>query len=120
LKPNPARLDASEWLFSYGTLQDPAVQRANFGRELTGHPDRLVGYSLSLIAIRDPSVVATSGMEHHKIIEPSSKIGDEVAGTVYQLTSEELAAADRYEVSEYKRAAVTMKSGLKAWAYIRA
>jgi hypothetical protein len=26
-------------LFSYGTLRDPAVQRANFGRELAGHDD---------------------------------------------------------------------------------
>lgn len=107
---------ASEWLFSYGTLQDPAVQRANFGRELTGHPDVLAGFSLSMIAIKDPSVVATSGVAYHKIIEPSSKIEDELGGTVYQLTPEELAAADRYEVSEYTRVTVTMRSGLKAWA----
>lgn len=31
-------------LFSYGTLQDPAVQMANFGRLLEGTADQLVGY----------------------------------------------------------------------------
>ncbi|RZJ42033.1 MAG: gamma-glutamylcyclotransferase, partial [Brevundimonas sp.] len=31
-------------LFSYGTLQDPNVQQANFGRLLEGSPDRLPGY----------------------------------------------------------------------------
>jgi hypothetical protein len=33
-----------ERLFSYGTLQDEAVQRATFGRTLRGTPDRL-GYA---------------------------------------------------------------------------
>jgi hypothetical protein len=32
-------------LFSYGTLRDRAVQRANFGRELVGHDDLLPGYA---------------------------------------------------------------------------
>ena len=31
-------------LFSYGTLQDKAVQLANFGRELNGQADRMPGY----------------------------------------------------------------------------
>jgi hypothetical protein len=39
---------------------------------------------------------------------------------VFQITPQELAAADEYEVSEYKRVAVTLKSGLTAWAYVRA
>lgn len=33
-------------LFSYGTLQDKAVQLANFGRELNGQADRMPGYRL--------------------------------------------------------------------------
>ena len=110
----------TEWLFSYGTLQDPAVQRANFNRELTGHRDLLPGYRTSTIAINDPAVVATSGKAHHTIIDPSAKIEDEVAGTVFQITAQELAAADRYEVAEYKRVAVTLKSGRTAWVYVRA
>jgi hypothetical protein len=32
-------------LFSYGTLQDRAVQVANFGRLLLGRPDSLPGYT---------------------------------------------------------------------------
>jgi hypothetical protein len=32
-------LSAAVLLFSYGTLQDKAVQLANFGRELAGSPD---------------------------------------------------------------------------------
>ena len=36
--------DYSERLFSYGTLRDEAVQRANFGRTLQGSPDAAVRY----------------------------------------------------------------------------
>ena len=32
-------------LFSYGTLQDKAVQLANFGRELVGQHDDMLGYA---------------------------------------------------------------------------
>jgi acyl-CoA thioesterase FadM len=114
------RMLLTEWLFSYGTLQDPAVQRANFGRELTGHRDLLPGYEISMIAISDPAVVATSGKPNHTIIDPSSRIEDEVAGSVFQISAQELAAADRYEVAEYKRVSVRLKSGRKAWVYVRA
>ena len=113
-------LDDTVLLFSYGTLQDKAVQLANFGRELTGSADSLPGYSTSLIAIRDPAVAATSGKTHHTIAERSTNPADEVAGTVYTMTVRELAAADRYEVSEYTRIAVTLKSGKPAWVYARA
>jgi hypothetical protein len=112
--------DETVLLFSYGTLQDKAVQLANFGRELTGSVDSLPGYSTSLIAIRDPAVVATSGKTHHTIAERSANPADEVRGTVYAITAEELAAADRYEVSEYTRMPVTLKSGRQAWVYGRA
>ncbi|WP_371319933.1 gamma-glutamylcyclotransferase family protein [Variovorax sp. dw_308] len=52
---------AAEWLFSYGTLQLEPVQRATFGRLLSGQPDSLPGYRLEQVAIRDAAVVATSG-----------------------------------------------------------
>jgi hypothetical protein len=113
-------LNASVLLFSYGTLQDRAVQLANFGRELTGSSDSLPGYSTSLIAIRDLGVVATSGKTHHTIVERSGNHSDEVPGMVFRITPDELTAADRYEVSEYTRVQVTLKSGLRAWAYVRA
>ena len=35
----------------------------------------------------------------------------------FEVTAEELAAADRYEVAEYTRVEATLKSGVKAWVY---
>ena len=107
-------------LFSYGTLQDKAVQLASFGRELPGRPDAIVGYTQTLIAIDDPEVVTISGKTHHPVVQPSSNPEDEVRGTVFEVTVQELASADEYEVSEYKRALVFLRSGAQAWAYVRA
>ncbi|MDQ0702424.1 hypothetical protein QF043_001216 [Pseudomonas sp. W3I7] len=67
-----------ELLFSYGTLQDKAVQLANFGRELVGQHE--LGYAQSWVE----------------------------------------AAADAYEVSDYKRVSVALASGLTAWVYVQA
>jgi hypothetical protein len=106
-------------LFSYGTLQDKKVQIANFGRELSGAADSLPAYATSLIAIRDAGVVVTSGKTHHSIAERSKNPADEVHGMVFKITADELKAADSYEVAEYMRVQVTLKSGLQAWAYVR-
>jgi hypothetical protein len=43
-----------------------------------------------------------------------------VAGVVFEITAEELVAADRYEVAQYFRVEVTLKSGVKAWVYVGA
>jgi gamma-glutamylcyclotransferase (GGCT)/AIG2-like uncharacterized protein YtfP len=107
-------------LFSYGTLQDKNVQLASFGRELQGRVDAIPGYSQTLIAITDPQVVATSGKTHHPIVQPSANPADEVAGMVFEITAQELTAADEYEVADYKRISVTLKSGVQAWVYVRA
>ena len=107
-------------LFSYGTLQDKAVQLANFGRELNGQADRMPGYRLDWVEITDPGVLATSGKSHPPIVSPSGQANDSVAGMVFQISEDELAAADRYEVADYKRVAVTLASGLTAWVYVRA
>ncbi len=40
-----------EHLFSYGTLQNEAVQLATFGRKLVGEPDTLLGYRQTLLEI---------------------------------------------------------------------
>jgi gamma-glutamylcyclotransferase (GGCT)/AIG2-like uncharacterized protein YtfP len=106
-------------LFSYGTLRDSAVQMANFGRLLSGRADSLPGYTLLPIAIRDPAVVALSGKSQHMIAKRSN-VGDEVSGVVFEITAEELAAADRYEVAEYTRVLVTLKSGAQSWVYVGA
>jgi len=66
-------------------------------------------------------VLATSGKKYHPIVEQSPDSNDEVGGTVFEITAQELAAADKYEVSDYKRVAVNhSKSGLEAWVYVRA
>ena len=107
-------------LFSYGTLQDKKVQVASFGRELAGRPDAMPGYRQSWLEITDPEVLATSGKTHHPIVEPSPDAVDEVPGTVFEITAQELVAADKYEVSDYKRVSVKLKSGSQAWVYVRA
>src|SRR3954464_7060748 len=44
-------------------------------------------------------------------VPASGNAADEVPGVVFRITPAELAAADTYEVSDYKRIAVRMKSG---------
>jgi gamma-glutamylcyclotransferase (GGCT)/AIG2-like uncharacterized protein YtfP len=105
-------------LFSYGTLRQAQVQMDSFGRLLEGREDVLPGYRLSQLEITDPDVLAKSEARFHPIAEPS--VGDEVAGTVFQITPAELEAADAYEVSDYARVAVRLKSGVEAFVYVRA
>jgi hypothetical protein len=106
-------------LFSYGTLRQAGVQMASFGRRLDGREDGLPGYRLGRLEITDPDVLARSGDRFHPIAEPGDP-GDEVAGTVFEITAAELAAADAYEVAAYRRIAARLKSGLEAWVYVRA
>ncbi len=107
-------------LFSYGTLQHDAVQIETFGRLLTGEPDVLCSYRRGMIRITDPEVLSTSGEEHHPIVEPSTNPADEVPGMVFEITAAELDSADAYETSDYERIEVRLKSGRKAWVYVKA
>ncbi|WP_248741952.1 MULTISPECIES: gamma-glutamylcyclotransferase family protein [unclassified Pseudomonas] len=107
-------------LFSYGTLQDRAVQLSSFGRVLHGRADSLPGYRQEMVEITDPAVLATSGKTHHPIVQASGNPADEIAGTVFEITAQELAAADEYEVADYKRVSVLLKSGVDAWVYVQA
>jgi gamma-glutamylcyclotransferase (GGCT)/AIG2-like uncharacterized protein YtfP len=111
--------DATILLFSYGTLQQENVQLASFGRRLDGTPDAMPGYRNSMLEITDPEVIRTSGKRFHPIVEPSGDAADEVAGTVFRITAAELAAADAYEISDYKRVLVQLKSGAEAWVYVK-
>ena len=105
-------------LFSYGTLQDPAVQRANFGRELEGRRDRLPGYEVALLEITDPDVLAVSGKTHHPVVRHTGDDEDGVDGTVFEVSDDELEAADKYEVDDYSRLLVSLGSGVRAWVYV--
>lgn len=107
-------------LFSYGTLQQRDVQLATFGRELRGTADSLVGFGQSMVRIDDPEVVKTSGKTHHPIVRHTGIESDRIAGTVFEITDEELANADKYEVSDYKRVAAPLASGRTAWVYVDA
>jgi len=103
-------------LFSYGTLQDPKVQNATFGRQLSGRPDALSGWIEQSLEITDPEVLRRSETRFHPVLVPGD--GPEIAGTVFELTDAELAAADSYEVSDYARREVALVSGRKAWVYV--
>lgn len=108
-----------ELLFSYGTLQLESVQLESFGRLLQGEDDAMPGYRRTMVEITDPEVLRKSGERFHPIVSRSSDPADVVTGKVFQVTPEELAAADRYEVSDYKRVSVQLQSGRQAWVYVQ-
>jgi gamma-glutamylcyclotransferase (GGCT)/AIG2-like uncharacterized protein YtfP len=108
----------SQLLFSYGTLGQRDVQRATFGRELQGYVDAIIGYDLDYVTITDPHVIATSGSDRHPILRPTDRPGAHVDGTVFTISDAELAAADEYEVDDYRRISVPLRSGPRAWVYV--
>lgn len=109
----------TERLFSYGTLQQESVQLANFGRKLQGRADVVVGWRLAAVQITDPKVLALSGLSVHKIMVPGQPT-DEVDGVVFEITPDELKAADGYETADYKRIKVKLRSGNETWVYVAA
>lgn len=109
----------TERLFSYGTLRQANVQQATFGRLLEGAPDALVGFKEEMVRITDPAVLATSGRLFHPIVVRSNDPNDRVKGTVFEITPDELIAADAYEVSDYARIEAELASGVKGWVYVR-
>ncbi len=113
-----ATQDPSVSLFSYGTLQNPEVQLAKFGRLLDGRSDILAGYRLAPLAISDPEVVKLSGAAIHSIARRTGNPADLIAGVVFKITPAELEAADAYEVDAYARIEVTLASGAMAFAYV--
>ena len=108
----------TEKLFSYGTLQYETVQLANFGRKLEGRKDKLPGFVLSMLEITNRDVIATSGEAFHPIVTYTDNLSDAVDGMVFDVSLDELKRADAYEVSDYKRVAVKLDSGVAAWVYV--
>lgn len=106
-------------LFSYGTLQKEAVQLETFGRKLSGEPDTLVGYKLSMVEITDPKVLALSDQAFHPIIEFSGDNNDRVDGMLFEVTEQEILNADDYEVDDYQRIEVTFQSQNKGYIYVK-
>jgi gamma-glutamylcyclotransferase (GGCT)/AIG2-like uncharacterized protein YtfP len=88
---------------------------------LGGREDALPGYILRTIPILDPKVVASTGESYYANAEPSANPADVVSGTVFEITRQELTAADKYEEpAEYRRISVTLRSGVQAWVYVHA
>ena len=112
--------DAILHLFTYGTLRDAAVQQRLFGRLVPGAPDAITGFRLGTVTISDEDAIATSGTAVHLVLDETGEAGDRVEGIVLQLTPAELAIADAYETSDYRRVAVTLASGREAFLYARA
>ncbi len=106
-------------LFSYGTLRYKKVQIETFGRELQGKKDKLIGYKISMIKINDQDVISISDESEHPIIEYTGNNKDIVKGVLFNINDEELIKADSYEVKEYERIRVILKSKEKGWVYIK-
>ncbi|OIN83512.1 gamma-glutamylcyclotransferase family protein [Francisella sp. TX07-6608] len=109
-----------ELLFSYGTLQQEEVQLSVFGRKLVGQKDSLKGYIVSEVEILDQRVIKVSGKKYHPILKKTENILDEVHGTIFELTTNEIKLSDKYEVDSYVRKKVTLNSGNSAWIYTEA
>ena len=87
------------------------MQIATFGRELTGRKDSLLGYARA--------ITEAGGVLYYNI-ERSPYPEAAVSGTVFEITEQELAAADRYEKDrQYRRIFITLQSGVQAWMYYR-
>ena len=95
-------------LFSYGTLQQVAVQTATFRRVLGGVTDALPGYTTAIVSF--------NGREHTNAVPGDDR--SVLAGTVFEVTQDELRLADAYEARDgYARTEVTLRSGRRAWIY---
>ena len=106
-------------LFSYGTLQQPKVQIATFGRLLVGQSDALTGFEPGLVPIRDAQLAQAAGRTHHDNVTRSAHTDSRVSGTVFEVTDAELAAADAYErPASYIRIEARLASGKAAWVYV--
>jgi hypothetical protein len=105
------------YLFSCGTLQNPTVQLATFGRLLRGEPDELFGYEQDWLIVADPQFVARTGQTRHAVVRFTGRADTLVQGVVFEVSDAELALADRSEPTEYGRIVVNLASGKEAWVY---
>jgi Gamma-glutamyl cyclotransferase, AIG2-like len=80
--------------------------------------DAIIGYDLDYVTITDPRVVPTSGSDRHPILRPTARPDAHVDGTVFAISEQELGAADEYEVDDYRRISVPLRSGPHAWVYV--
>ncbi|GGM15347.1 hypothetical protein GCM10010129_69420 [Streptomyces fumigatiscleroticus] len=104
--------------FSYGALQSPQTQRAVLGRTLTGSPDRLPGFILTLTEITASAAGRDGARTHHPMAVLSSAEGTHVQGTLFHLLEEEADLLDGVCDAQFHRIPVTLASGTVAWALV--
>lgn len=96
-------------LFSYGSLQQPAVQRRILGREPPGSADEVIGFERVLIR--------RAGKELANIVR-NGRADSRVAGTVFEISDADLLVVDAYEGTDsYVRMQAVLASGGEAWLY---
>lgn len=105
------------YLFSYGTLRYPQVQRDLYGRDLVMREDAIPGYVLSQVEITKQDVLARSDKCFHPTIRYTGNSNDIVKGVVVELTEQELTKSNEYEVDDYQRNSVTTVGNKQAWVY---
>jgi len=111
-------MTADHRIFSYGTLRDPGVQQALYGRLVPEEGDALVGFVRALIPISNDEVIRVSGATHHPVLYASGDPNDRIEGATLLLSDEELRVTDDYEGADYRRIAVTLASGRSAFVYV--
>lgn len=101
-------MQALEYLFTYGTLQEDEIQRILFKRKLKGNKEALVGFILS------PNKV----YGRYPTISRTNDTMDVVEGMAYKISALELERVDVYEGEGYERHKVVLASGKTAWTYM--
>ena len=108
-------------IFTYGSLQEEAVQLKLYGRILRGERDSLLHCEREAIAVPPWHKAAASGITHYANVVFDPDNPGSVDGTVLELTDAELAASDGYEQdADYVRVMTTLASGRRAWVYVSA
>jgi gamma-glutamylcyclotransferase (GGCT)/AIG2-like uncharacterized protein YtfP len=108
-------------IFSYGSLQEEAVQVSIYGRALRGEPDALLHCVREQIEVPPWHKAAAAGVTHYANVVFLHGSDSRVEGTLLELTDAELAASDGYEQdADYVRVMTTLASGRRAWVYVSA
>lgn len=116
-EPESDDVVANNRVFSYGTLRQSDVQQELYGRQVPTVADSLPGWRLDWLTITDEQVIKVSGSNRHPVLRKGT-ITDSVEGAYLELTFDELAATDNYEVDDYIRIEATLASGNLAFVYV--
>ncbi len=73
---------------------------------------------LDPLDIDDELVIAISGKAEHTVARFTGRRADVIEGTVFSVSPDDIEHADGYETPARQRAAVTLRSGTRAWVYV--